>query len=379
MKQALVVATVFRFLNFEKSDIEILQSMGYEVHAATNMREAKWLRDDGIFDGNPIIRHQIDFGRTPFSKLNLRAYRQIKELLNTYNFNIIHCHTPVAAAITRVAARTFRRKGTYVIYTSHGFHFHKESGLKNWILYYPIESFLARWTDMIITINREDFSVIRKFKVKEKRYIPGVGVDVEHIHNVKTNREKLLREWGIPDNAFVILSIGELSERKNQSVIIRALGDINNDKIYYILCGTGEKQAELQRLAREKGIEDRIIFTGQKDHEYVIRLCHAADLGAIPSVIEGLGLAGIEMLAAGTPLIGSGVHGIKDYLIDGETGIACDPYDSSDFRDAIIRLMWDREELETYRKNAYKTAKRFDINRSKKMMKKNYESVERRK
>lgn len=375
MKRALVVATVFKFLNFEKSDIEILQSMGYEVHTATNMHEADWLQDDGSFDGVDIKRHQLDFGRSPFSMGNIKAFRQLKSLIDKGNFDIIHCHTPVAAAITRIVAIKARKRGAYVIYTCHGFHFHKKSSKKSWILYYPIEKLLAPITDMIITINKEDFSVLKKFRVKERRYIPGVGVDVEHIRALKSDRKKMLSELGIPEEAFVILSIGELSARKNQSVMIDAISKLNDKNIYYVLCGTGEKQDEFKRLAKIRGVAERVIFTGQKDHEWVMQFCHAIDIGAIPSAIEGLGLAGIEILAAGKPLVGSNVHGINDYIMNGVDGFSCDPFDSDGFA-AVIKMLMDDNDL--YLKcavNAAETARRFDISRVKKLMMQNYKDI----
>lgn len=368
MKRALMVATVFKFLNFEKSDIEILQSMGYEVHTATNMHGAKWLQDDGTFKGNPIIRHQIDFGRSPFSKDSIKAYKQLKKLLSEYPFDLIHCHTPVAAAITRIAANKYRKKGTKVIYTSHGFHFHKTSGLKSWLLYYPIERILAPKTDAIITINKEDYNVIQKFRVKEKRYIPGVGVDVGYIHSLKVDRNEMLREVGIPANAFVILTIGELSDRKNQSVVIKALEDLKKESIYYILCGTGQKEQEYKELVKRAELENRVVFAGQREHEWVMKLAHAVDLGAIPSKIEGLGLAGIEMLAAGTPLIGSNVQGIKDYLIDGKTGISCSPNNCKAFAEAIYKMLNDKKYYKQVSSFAYSISSRFDISISRRAM-----------
>ena len=376
MKRALVTATVFGFLNFEKSDIEILQSMGYEVHTATNMYEANWLQDNGTYDNNPIVRHQIDFGRSPFSLDNIKAYRQLKLLLRENHFDIIHCHTPVAAVITRLAAKKTRKKGTYVIYTCHGFHFHKTSAKKDWIMYYPIEKFLSHYTDMIITINKEDYGVIQGFKVKEKKYIPGVGIDSEHIHNLNAERTEILEEFGIPADAFVILVIGELSERKNQAVILKAIQKTGDDSIYCIFCGTGYKEKEYKDMAADLGISNRVIFAGHRSHESVMQICHAVDIGAIPSRIEGLGLAGIEILAAGKPLVGANIQGINDYLIPDETGYSFAPDDSDGFAKGIIKLKNDKSAYENCSGNAYATAQKFDIKTVRELMKEIYAAAD---
>ena len=375
MKKVLFVATVYKFLNFEISDIEILKRMGYEIHTATNMSEADWLKDDGTLDYLGLVKHQIDFDRSPFSYNSLKAYKQLKKLLKEETFDLIHCHTPVAAAILRLAAIDTRRKGTKVIYTDHGFHFHKSSGLKSWLLYFPIEYIMSFFTDMIIAINKEDYKLIQKFHVKEKRYIPGVGVDVKRISKLKPNREEIRENYNIPLNAFVIMSVGELSARKNHQVIIEALSRIPNKDIYYLICGAGSKLNDLQMLANKRCVSDRVIFTGPLPHDTILNLGHVVDIGAIPSLIEGLGLAGIETLAAGKPIIGSNVHGIKDYVIDNLTGVSCDPCDIEAFKSAILKLYSDKDYYKKCRDKCIDKAFEFDILKVRKLMRENYEVI----
>ncbi len=170
--------------------MEILKKKEYEIHTATNMTGYDWLSDDGSLDYLELHKHQIDFGRSPFSKNTFEAYRQLKVLLKEEHFDVIHTHTPVASAILRLAAISTRRKGTKVIYTDHGFHFHKSSPRKNWILYYPMEYILAYYSDMIITINREDYNVIQNFPVKKKIY-SSVGVDIDSIANLIVDKKKI--------------------------------------------------------------------------------------------------------------------------------------------------------------------------------------------
>lgn len=378
MKKALIVATVIRFLEcFEKSDIKILKDLGYEIHTAANMSEADWLSYNGALDDLGVVYHQIDFGRTPFSKQSVKAYKELKKLLEEMSFDLIHCHTPVASAVLRLAVNRKKMPHVKIIYTAHGFHFHKSSGWKNWLFYYPIERFLARKTDMIITINQEDFAVAQKYGTKYKRYIPGVGVDTEYISGMEADRDLELSEhYHIPKNAYVIMTVGELSDRKNQITVMEALGQLKDREWYYILAGTGDKKEELQNVARRLGLEDRVIFTGFLNHDEVLKLDHVVDLGVIPSVIEGLGIAGIEFLAAGTPIVGSKVHGIKDYLIEGENGILCDPHNVSEFARAIRKMMDDKAFYNACRKNAKKTSESFDIRKVERLMRENYECVQ---
>ncbi len=373
MKKVLFVASVYKFLKFEVNDMKLLKSKGFEIHTATNMNEADWLKDNGDFDFLNLIKHQIDFGRTPFSVKNFKAYKQIKKLLKTEKFDLIHCHTPVAAAIARFAAKKYRKCGLKVIYTCHGFHFHQKSSKINWLLYYPIEKILARYTDMIITINKEDYKIIKKFKTPEKRYIPGVGVDTNYIYDLPVNTSKIRNDIGLKENDFMILSVGELSKRKNHEVIIKALANINASNIFYVICGTGNLENYLKCLANSLGVEKKVIFLGQQPYNRVIELQKASNIGALPSVIEGLGLAGIETLAAAKPIIASKVHGINDYVIDYITGIGCEPYDVNEFKNAIEKLKNDSNLYTTCSKNAKSKSSEFDIKIVSKLMSDNYD------
>lgn len=374
-KKVLFVATVYRFFTFERSDMQILKDMGYEIHTASNMCESDWLKDDGLLDDLGVIKHQIDFARSPFSRNSVKAYQQLQKLSQDIHFDLIHCHTPVAAAICRLAVRKARSKGSKVVYTDHGFHFHKTSGWKTWALFYPIEYLMAHYTDMILTINREDYHVISKFPVKDYRYIPGVGVDVQHIIDLKPNRQTLRAQYNIPENAFLIMSVGELSARKNHEVIIKAMSLIPRDDIYYLICGTGDKRSYLENLASEKTLNKRVVFAGQLPHETILNLYYAADIGAIPSLIEGLGLAGIEALAAGKPLVGSNVHGIKDYVLDGETGVACPPQDVDAYKEGIMKLYSDKEFYHHCCERTIPQALEFDIRKVRILMKENYRYI----
>lgn len=379
IKKVLFVATVFGFLDFERSDMEILKRMGYEIHIATNINNddvaTKLGNDDGRLDYLQVKKHQISFPRSPFSKKTYIAYRQLKTLMQEIHFDLIHCHTPVAAAITRFAAINTRKKGTKVIYTDHGFHFHKTSGWRTWVLYYPVEFFAAFYTDMILTVNREDWQVIQRFPIKEKRYIPGVGVAVRSIMQMNVDRTKVRQKFNIPQDAFVILSLGELSTRKNHEVIIRALSQLNIDNIYYVICGDGAKMEYLKQLALNGGISNRVILAGRHKYESVLELVHAVDLGALPSLIEGLGFSGIEILAAGKPLVASNVHGIKDYVVYGETGITCPPHDVEAFKQAIHKMYYDNQFYMNCCSHAQNKALLFDIDVVRKMMESNYHDI----
>ena len=325
MKKVLIVASVVSFIEwFNKENVVFLkENLGCEVHIACNFdymedtdeeRTKKYLQK---LKSEGIILHNIHFARSPLKKDNVTAYRCLKTIIESERFDLIHCHTPTAAMLTRLAARNMRRSGTVVMYTCHGFHFHKAAPKKNWIIYYPIEKWMSRYTDYIVTINREDFERAKTFYALNVRYVPGVGVDIKKIQQVSVDRKEYKRNIGIPEDSVMLLSVGEMIARKNHEVIIKALGKLQRRDIYYVICGKGPLKEHLQSVAKKFGIENQVFFLGfRKD---IPELCTIADISAFPSRIEGLGLAGIEAMAAGVPLISSNVHGILDYVIDGKT------------------------------------------------------------
>ena len=185
-KKALLVTTVSGFVpQFEMNNVHILQSMGFEVHYAANYHTPSYGDDNHRLDGTGIVRHQIDFVRSPFRLDNLTAYRQLKQLMREHQFQLIHCHTPMGSVLTRLAAH--RTNTRPVIYTAHGFHFYSGAPLKNWLFYYPVEKFLSRYTDQQICINHEDYRrASAKFHSTYTDYIPGAGIDLNRIRQTES-------------------------------------------------------------------------------------------------------------------------------------------------------------------------------------------------
>lgn len=333
----LYVTTISLTMNsFFKPHIQMLVDEGHSVDIACNFRD---LALDGLYTELGCVAHQIDFSRSPLSAGNIKAYGQLKRVIRDGNYDIVHCHTPNAAVVTRLVGRRFRRKnGLKVFYTAHGFHFYKGAPKLNWMVYYPIEKFCSRYTDKLITINQEDYELAKnKFKAKEVCYVPGVGIDLSRFEGVQVDREAKRREIGVPEEAFLLLSVGELNENKNHQVVIRALAQLSNPSIHYAIAGVGDKKEYLISLADELGVSEQLHLLGYRKD--IAELNHAADVFCFPSLREGLGLAAIEAMACGLPLITSNVHGINDYSRNGVSGYKCSPTDVNGFVQAIKILV----------------------------------------
>ncbi|GEN57840.1 glycosyl transferase family 1 [Halolactibacillus alkaliphilus] len=346
-KRVLILASVASMIDqFNMPNIELLINMGYEVHVACNFIEGNTCSNERInVLKNNLMKlsvkfHQIDFKRNvmKFSD-NIKAYNQVKNLANDNKYKFIHCHSPIGGVVSRLVGKATKTK---VIYTAHGFHFFKGAPLKNWIIYYPIEKWLSRYTDVLITINKEDYNRAKnKFKAKKIEYIPGVGLDVDKFQNVMVDKKAKRDEIGISEEVFIILSVGELNKNKNHEVVIRAIAKIDNPSIHYLVCGQGNLDGYLRNLSKELGIENQVNLLGfRKD---IPEICKVSDLFAFPSYREGLSVALMEAMANGLPVVCSNIRGNSDLIEDGKGGYLVEPADVEGFAKYIKELISDSD------------------------------------
>ena len=280
---------------------------------------------------------QVNWQRSPLKTSNLKAIKKLKSIISDGNYDIVHCHTPVAGFCTRYACRKLRKQGLRVFYTAHGFHFFSGAPAKNWLLYYPIEKISAHWTDVLITINKEDYQLACKsLKAKQIKYVPGVGIDVDRIKNTKVNRAEKRKEFGFSEKDFVFMSTGELSKRKNHQTVVKALNKINDDSLKYLIVGEGAEEKNLITLSQNLGVDDRIVFAGYRKD--VAELLKSADAFAFPSTQEGLPVALMEAIAAGLPVVCSKIRGNVDLLKDG-FDFVYDCNDSDGFASGMQRII----------------------------------------
>lgn len=361
MKKVLFVATVVKthIMEFHIPYLKMFKEMGWETYVAAK-NDYENLEDCNI----PYCDYYIDipFERSPFSVENIKAYRTLKNLINNEQFDIIHCHTPVGATLTRLASNKARKNGTKVIYTAHGFHFYKGAPVINWILYYPVEKLLASKTDVLITINKEDYEIAKGFKSGSVVHIPGVGVDLKRFHKNPELREEKRKELNINNESFIVLSVGELTHRKNHAIVLDALAVLKNrgelDDVYYYICGRGEIEQQLKSKAKALNIIDHVKFLGYR--EDVNELCNAADSFVFMSIQEGLPVALMEAMASGLPVICSDIRGNNDLIINGFNGELVNN-DPESVAAAIISMKKDLQKQFRYSENARITIQEFEL------------------
>lgn len=372
MKKVLLVTTVSGFIpQFEMNNVRYLQSQGYQVHYATNYNMVSYGTDNTRLDNTGIIRHQINFVRSPFSIKNIEVYKDLKKLVNEEKFDLIHCHTPMGGAIARLAGREARKTGTKIIYTAHGFHFFKGASLMPWMVYYPVERFLSRFTDVQITINHEDYQRAQNFHAKRIEYVPGVGIDTNKLLKKEVNdKDEFKKELGILEGSVSILSVGELIPRKNHQVIIKALKEINNPDLIYLICGHGELEEKLKEMVIQLEIEKQVRFLGYRQD--VAKIYEVCDIFAFPSFQEGLSVALMEAMAKGLPAVTTKVRGNQDLIEDQKGGFTLEPTDILGYKRVLEQLARDKELRKTMGEYNQDQVVKYDIQNVKKLMKQIY-------
>lgn len=321
-------------MGFFKSFIRELLDQGHSVDIACNYSDGK-VAD--CYEEWGCSIYKLSCTRSPISSGNITAINEIKKLIHKENYDIVHCHTPIAAACTRIACKSLRKSGLKVIYTAHGFHFYKGAPLKNWLMFYQIEKLCSKWTDVLITINKEDYELAnKKFKAKSTEYVPGVGIDIAKFRDIEVDKVTKREELGIPCNSFLMLSVGELNENKNHESVIRALAQLNNSDIHYAIAGVGSLDKHLLELSKELGVDKQVHLLGYRTD--VNEICKTSDLYVHPSYREGLPVSVMEAMASGLPILCSRVRGNVD-LVNENGGFLFNPHNVDDCKHAIEELL----------------------------------------
>ena len=315
MKKILVTSTDMMMMQFLIPHVQYLREQGYDVDVACSKVGNRFEEVQKVLGEDKT--HLVRLQRNPLKPSNLKGLSDLKEIINRENYDLIWTNEPVMGVMTRLAAKKARKKGTKVLYMAHGFHFYKGAPKLNWCVYYPIEKMMARYTDVIVTVNREDYARAQKFKTQNVRYIHGIGINTERLQS-KNERIDLRNELGIDKNAVILLSVGELNDNKNQETALRAFAKVDDETFHYVLCGKGKNLEKLQALAIKLGVDKRTHFLGYRKD--VVDICFQSDIFVMPSKREGLPVASLEAMYCGLPLITSNIRGLVDVMENGVSG-----------------------------------------------------------
>lgn len=331
----LFVANVAKehILKFHIPSIRKFKEIGWQVDVACSGEETIPFCD---------TQFHTSWNRSPFSLKTFTGIFELKKILCQGKYDVVYCHTPVGGFVARLASRKFRKTGTKVIYFSHGFHFFKGAPLVNWLIYYPIERLLVRWTDLVITINKEDYiNAKEKLKASKVCMIDGIGIDVKRFWHVdrKYDRMKIRKELKIPQNAWVMIYLAELVPNKNQGMLLDVLKLVKekNSDTYLLLAGIDHFEGKFQEYAKQVGVYENVRFLGWRDDTE--KLYAAADICTATSIREGFGLNLVEALASGIPVVATRNRGHVSIIQEAVNGYLVDIGDCKTMAECICQVM----------------------------------------
>jgi glycosyltransferase EpsD len=356
----LFVANIHKhFRAFHIPYIQYLQSKGYEVHVAANDGETKIIEADKQFN--------LTINRNPFSSENSKAIRELAKIIDKEEYCLVHCHTAMGSVVARIAAKKFRKTGLKVLYTAHGFHFYEGSPKKFWLMYYPMEKYLSKYTDGIITINQEDFQLLerKQFKNKHSFLINGVGVKRKKFNSISNDEKLNLRkQLGFSENDFILVYAAEYIHRKNHAFLIDSIKKLQTKipNLKVLLAGRGQLFEEVKSLIDQSNLERTIIQLGfRTDIDSIYKL---SDIGISTSRQEGLGLNLVEEMMCGLPVVATIDRGHKEVIDHAENGFLFQQNNHEQFQDYIIQLYNDKFLMSKMGEAAKEKAKQFELDNS---------------
>lgn len=343
-KKILVVCTTDSMIwNFLIPHINHLKSKEYKVDCLCSKTGFYFneLKSEGI------NLYEVNFIRNPLNLKNIKNINLTRKIIKKNKYDLVFCHEPMGGVAGRIAGKLAHCK---VIYMAHGFHFYNGSPLINWMLFYPVEWFLSLLTNMLITINSEDYIRSKKMPCKNTKYLNGIGLDVTKFKNDFTEKQKseLKKKINVDEEKKIILCVGELIKRKNHITVIKAMKQLNDNYVLCI-CGDGELNNEFVELIKSNHLEKKVHLLGfRKDVKDIYQI---ADVFCMPSYQEGLSVALMEAMSIGLPVVASNIRGNVD-LIDSEFGgILVEVEDIDGYANAIKKALYKKKEFGTYNQN----------------------------
>jgi len=366
MKKILFIASIDKhILAFHLPYLKLLKDAGFTVDVASRGKENMDYCDH---------KYNVLFERSPYSIGNYKAYKCLREIIESNCYDLIHCHTPMVSVLTRIASIDARKKGAKVLYTAHGFHFYDGAPKINWLIYYPVEWVLSSFTDGLITINNEDyFRAKKRFFAKKKYIIPGIGIREDRFHIVDENEKmKIRKALGVKRNDFVLLYIAEFIPRKNHRFIVECISVLKEliGDICVLFAGQGVLMDEIKSMVDKYQLNDQIRFLGWVNNigDYIA----ITDVGVSSSYSEGLGLGLAEEMNCGVPVIATKERGHKELIDHGVNGYMYDIDNKDQFIRFVSELYVDLEKRVALGKNAKEKVKKFHISNSLKCMQEIY-------
>ncbi|MGP1410966.1 MAG: glycosyltransferase [Peptoanaerobacter stomatis] len=313
MKKILYTASrISHILNFHMPYINYFKNKGYTIH----------ILSEGTADINVDKIYNIPFEKKITSINNILTIKTVKHILHQEQYDLIITNTSLASFIVRIAKQISKAKNHgRLINISHGYLFSKNTPLLKKILYVTAEKLCVKSTDLLITMNKEDFELANKYKLCKHKIenIKGMGITPPPIFTDDIKQKTRLK-YNINSDDILITYAGELSKRKNQIFLIQSMKNIIK-KIPHaklLLAGNGELYDFYKQEINRLDLENHIVLAGFVSQ--IKELIFSSDIIISSSKSEGLPFNIMEAMSLKIPVIASNVKGHNDLIKDGYNG-----------------------------------------------------------
>jgi glycosyltransferase involved in cell wall biosynthesis len=266
----------------------------------------------------------VELSRNPLDPRNfLRAPHTIRSVVEQGQYDIVHVHTPVAALVVRYSLNNLRRSNKVkVIYTAHGFHFHRGGSLITNNIFRAMEKLAGAWTDYLIVINHEDEQAANQYKFlppEQICYMPGIGVDISKYDRQNVTQKEIdqvRQEIGILPTTALFLAVAEFTPNKRHKDMLQALAQLKRPDVHLAFAGKGSAASldEIKKLINKLGVKNQVHLLGYRRDISTLMCSSVAVL--LTSKREGLPKSIMEALCLGIPVIGTAIRGTSDLLAD---------------------------------------------------------------
>jgi glycosyltransferase involved in cell wall biosynthesis len=297
-----------------------------------------------------IDAHALDFFVTRFDR---KLPRRLSELVTRLRPDLIHVHGGRAGHAFCHSA--LRRIAPALVYTVHGYHFLKKP--VHWrVLGCIAEHRIARRADRVVFVSDNDRSIAERFKIlggSKKSATIYNGIDASELDAIAPS-----------EPTYDLVFVGRMHVQKNPLFVVEVMAELASENVRLLMVGGGELEAKVRAYAAERGVADRITFTGSVPRGEALKALRQAKLYLFPSLWEGLPIGPIEAMYYGLPIVASAIGGTDEVVSDGVTGVLLKQFDAAGYASAIRSLLTDPARYAAYASAARQRVEQLFLRRS---------------
>ncbi|NIM19456.1 MAG: N-acetyl-alpha-D-glucosaminyl L-malate synthase BshA [Candidatus Latescibacteria bacterium] len=329
-----------------------IAARGHKVHFITHGIPSRLSH----FDEN-LFFHKVELGEyplfQPFSQYPLNLAAKIREVVDQYDLDIVHVHYAIPyAACAFLAKEMLKPKRVRTITTLHGTDITLVGLMPS---FYEITRFSISVSDAVTAVSQflKD-ETIRAFQVDQLIHVIHNFVDCNEF---RPQRNASIRDRLAPNGEKLIIHASNFRKVKNIPVVIEVFDKVRSWRpCRLILIGDGPERESAERQATDLGIAKDVVFMG--DQEFIADILPVADVFVLPSEHESFGLAALEAMSCGLPVVASNVGGLHEVIDHKETGYLCDPHDVQRMAVTVSELLGDEDKRRSIGLKARERAKR---------------------